>query len=78
MFAIVAALAMTGAIGYAFAVGDFGREGGVIIGLPWGVVGLVDLSVGFVISSTCVVYREGVNARSLTLLSRSPPPTAGW
>ncbi len=65
MIAIIGVLAMIGAIGYAFAVGDFSREGGVIIGLPWGVVTLVDLYVGFVIFSAWIVYREGVNARSL-------------
>jgi hypothetical protein len=65
LIAALGALAMLAAIGYAFAVGDFGREGGVILEMPWGVVSLVDLYVGLVLFSAWILFREGLTARSL-------------
>lgn len=50
--------AMTLAIGNAFLNGNFSAEGDVLLGLPWGVVSLVDLYVGFVLFSGWIVYRE--------------------
>lgn len=65
--AIAGLVAMGIAIGYAFLAGDFGREGAVIGGLPWGIVSLVDLYTGFILFSVWVVYRE-----------RSRPIAALW
>ena len=40
-------LAMTGILVYGFTVGDFLGEGRQLLAMPWGVVSLVDLYVGF-------------------------------
>ena len=58
-------LAMTGILIYAFAVGDFGSEGGQLLAMPWGVVSLVDLYVGFVLFSGWIVFRERSALRSI-------------
>ena len=51
-------LAMTGALLYAFTVGDFFQEGAQLLSMPWGIVSLVDLYVGFALFSGWIVYRE--------------------
>jgi hypothetical protein len=51
-------LAMAGALVYAFATGDFSGEGSVLLSMPWGIVSLVDLYVGFILFSGWVIYRE--------------------
>lgn len=51
-------VAMSAAIGYAFAVGDFGAEGSQILAMPWGIVSLVDLYVGFSLFGLWIFYRE--------------------
>ncbi|WP_420631873.1 DUF1475 family protein [Candidatus Leptofilum sp.] len=51
-------VAMSAAIGYAFAVGDFGGEGSQLLAMPWGIVSLVDLYVGFSLFALWIFYRE--------------------
>lgn len=51
-------LAMTAVLIYGFTVGDFAAEGSRLLRMPWGVVSLVDLYVGFVLFSAWIVYRE--------------------
>jgi Protein of unknown function (DUF1475) len=51
-------LAMTGILIFAFASGDFSAEGSKLLGMPWGIVSLVDLYVGFTLFSCWIVYRE--------------------
>ena len=51
-------LAMTGVLIYGFTVGDFFAEGSQLLAMPWGIVSLVDLYVGFTIFSMWIVYRE--------------------
>jgi hypothetical protein len=46
------------AIGYAFAVGDFGSEGSQLLAMPWGIVSLVDLYVGFSLFAMWIIHRE--------------------
>lgn len=58
VIATVGVLAMVLAIGNAFLVGDFGREGAVLTAMPWGIVSLVDLYVGFGLFAIWVVFRE--------------------
>jgi hypothetical protein len=55
---ILGALAMTGIIAYAFIAGDFATEGAILTSMPWGIVSLVDLYVGFTLFSAWIVYRE--------------------
>jgi hypothetical protein len=64
---ILGVLAMTAVIGYAFIAGDFAAEGAILTSLPWGIVSLVDLYVGFTLFSAWIVYRE-----------KSIPVTALW
>lgn len=51
-------LAMTAVLIYGFSVGDFGKDGALILQNPWGIVSLVDLYTGFVLFSAWIIYRE--------------------
>jgi hypothetical protein len=51
-------LAMTGILIYGFTVGDFSAEGSQLMSMPWGIVSLVDLYVGFSLFSCWIVFRE--------------------
>ena len=62
--ALLGLLAMTGVLIYGFTVGDFSGEGGQLLSMPWGIVSLVDLYVGFVLFSGWIVYRERSLAHS--------------
>jgi hypothetical protein len=55
---LVGLLAMTGILIYAFTTGNFSQEGGELLTMPWGIVSLVDLYVGFALFSIWIVYRE--------------------
>jgi hypothetical protein len=63
--ALLGLLAMTGVLVYGFAVGDFGGEGSQLLSMPWGIVSLVDLYVGFILFSGWIVYREKSIVRSV-------------
>jgi hypothetical protein len=58
------AIAMLVVISYGFIVGDFGGEGRQLLGMPWGIVSLVDLYVGFLLFSVWILFREGSSLRS--------------
>jgi hypothetical protein len=58
-------LAMTGVLVYGFTVGDFLGEGQELLAMPWGIVSLVDLYVGFTLFSAWIVFRERSFGRSL-------------
>ncbi|MFN2217191.1 MAG: DUF1475 family protein [Anaerolineae bacterium] len=58
LIALLGLLAMTGVLVYGFTVGDFAEEGKQLLSMPWGIVSLVDLYVGFVLFSGWIVYRE--------------------
>jgi len=58
VLSFIGILAMTAVIGWAFIVGDFSADGAKLLALPWGVVSMVDLYVGFTIFSVWIVYRE--------------------
>ncbi len=51
-------LAMTAVLIYGFTVGDFLTEGSKLMAMPWGIVSLVDLYVGFALFSCWIVFRE--------------------
>ncbi|MEJ2746910.1 MAG: DUF1475 family protein [Anaerolineae bacterium] len=51
-------LAMGAVLVYAFAVGDFRAEGSTLLAMPWGIVSLVDLYVGFALFAGWIIYRE--------------------
>jgi hypothetical protein len=58
VIALIGVLAMTGILVYAFTVGNFTEEGNKLLAMPWGIVSLVDLYVGFTLFSCWIVYRE--------------------
>lgn len=58
IISILGILAMTFIIARGFIVGDFGAEGSQLMSMPWGVVSLVDLYVGFTLFSLWIFYRE--------------------
>jgi hypothetical protein len=51
-------LAMTAVLIYGFTAGDFAAEGSQLTAMPWGIVSLVDLYVGFTLFSGWIVFRE--------------------
>jgi hypothetical protein len=63
--ALLGLLAMTAVLVYGFTVGDFAAEGNQLLSMPWGIVSLVDLYVGFVLFSGWIVYREKSAVRSI-------------
>ena len=63
--ALLGWLAMTAVLIYGFTVGDFAEEGKQLLSMPWGIVSLVDLYVGFVLFSGWIVYREKSVVRSI-------------
>ena len=56
--ALAGLLAMTGILIYGFTVGDFSAEGAKLLTMPWGIVSLIDLYVGFSMFSCWIVFRE--------------------
>lgn len=65
VIAALGILAMTGVLIFGFTVGDFGSDGSEIIQNPWGIVSLVDLYTGFILFSAWIIFREGLNLRSI-------------
>ena len=60
LIAFLGVLAMVAALVYAFTVGDFAAEGSQLASMPWGIVSLVDLYVGFTLFAMWIIYREPV------------------
>ena len=58
IIAALGLLAMTAILVYGFTAGDFAAEGTRLTSMPWGVVSLVDLYVGFALFSCWIVFRE--------------------
>lgn len=56
--ALLGLLAMSAVLIYGFTAGNFNAEGGQLMGMPWGIVSLVDLYVGFSLFSCWIVFRE--------------------
>jgi len=65
LIALLGVLAMTAVLIYGFTVGDFNAEGARLLSMPWGIVSMVDLYVGFILFSAWIVYREKSWWRSL-------------
>jgi hypothetical protein len=65
LIAFLGLLAMTTVLIYGFTAGDFAEEGKQLLSMPWGIVSLVDLYVGFVLFSGWIVYREKSVVRSV-------------
>jgi cytochrome bd-type quinol oxidase subunit 2 len=56
--ALLGVVAMSAVLIYAFTTGNFNQEGRQLLSMPWGIVSLVDLYVGFILFSGWIVYRE--------------------
>ena len=69
VISLIGLIAMAGIILYAFVVGDFFSEGKALLAMPWGIVSMVDLYVGFTVFSCWIAYRE-----NSCLLYTSPSP----
>lgn len=67
ILAALGALAMSIILIYAFVEGDFFREGRQLLAMPWGIVSLVDLYVGFFLFSGWILFRDGITL-----------PSVGW
>lgn len=64
VLASIGACAMIAILAFGFVTGDFGAEGRQLLAMPWGVVSLVDLYVGFLLFASWIIFREGVTLRS--------------
>ena len=49
---------MTAILIYGFTLGNFTAEGSKLLAMPWGLVSMVDLYVGFSLFSCWIVFRE--------------------
>ena len=58
LISLAGLLAMSAVLVFAFTQGDFSAEGSRLLAMPWGIVSLVDLYVGFTLFSAWIVYRE--------------------
>jgi hypothetical protein len=65
LIALLGLIAMTLILVYGFTRGNFTREGAKLLAMPWGIVSMVDLYVGFILFSGWIVYREESLARSV-------------
>ena len=58
LIVLIGLIAMTIVLIYGFTVGNFSGEGSKLLSMPWGIVSLVDLYVGFSLFSCWIVFRE--------------------
>jgi len=63
--ALIGLLSMTGVLIYGFTIGNFTEEGSILLSMPWGIVSMVDLYVGFILFSGWIAFRENSLKRSL-------------
>jgi hypothetical protein len=64
VLAWIGALAMAGVLIFGFTVGDFKGEGKELLSMPWGMVSMVDLYVGFFLFSAWILFREKSRLRA--------------
>jgi hypothetical protein len=62
--AVLGVVSMASILIYGFVAGDLSGEGQVLLSMPWGIVSLVDVYVGFILFSGWIVYREKSALRS--------------
>ena len=65
ILAVLGVLAVTAVLIYGLIAGNFSVDGGKIVQNPWGIVSLVDLYTGFLLFSAWIIFREGINLRSI-------------
>ena len=77
IIALAGLLAMTGILIYGFTIGNFSAEGSKLLKMPWGIVSLVDLYVGFALFSCWIVFREKAWLPSWDALTRPLTRSSG-
>jgi hypothetical protein len=65
IISLLGLLAMTAVLIHGFTAGNFSEEGTKLLAMPWGIVSLVDLYVGFSLFSGWIVFREKSALRSI-------------
>lgn len=65
IISLLGVLAMGGIILYGFIGGNFSEEGSRLLKMPWGLVSMVDLYIGFTLFSLWIIYREKSLVRSI-------------
>ncbi len=58
LISLLGVLAMAAVLFNGFTAGNFSGEGSQLLSMPWGIVSLVDLYVGFTLFSMWIIYRE--------------------
>jgi hypothetical protein len=58
IIAFLGMLAMGSALVYGFTQGSLSADGRILMSIPWGIVSLVDVYVGFTLFSGWIVFRE--------------------
>jgi hypothetical protein len=66
--AAAGALVMAATLVYGFTAGDLGADGSVLVGLVWGQVTLVDVSLAFLVAWGWMAWREANVLRAGSLL----------
>ncbi|MGL5351762.1 MAG: DUF1475 family protein [Clostridium sp.] len=66
-FFLLGAIAMACAIVYGLVIGDFKGDGGILLGIYWGQVTMLDIYLAFISFSLLVFYREGINIKSIII-----------
>lgn len=65
LIALLGLITMIFVLVYGFTRGNFSGEGAKLLAMPWGIVSMVDLYVGFILFSGWIIYREKSLARSV-------------
>jgi hypothetical protein len=55
---IIGLTAMSLVLLYGFIFGNFFVEGSKLLQMPWGIVSMIDLYIGFILFSAWIVFRE--------------------
>lgn len=58
ILALLGTIIMFTTLMYGFIVGEFFKEGSILMSIAWGQVSLVDVYIGFFLFSGWVIYRE--------------------
>jgi len=61
----IGAAGMAAVLIYALTRGDFSQEGARLLSMPWGIVSLVDLYVGFALLSGWILFRKASRGRAV-------------
>jgi hypothetical protein len=56
--AILGTLAMGATLIYGFSAGTLSQDGAALVKMPWGIVSLIDVYLGFILFCGWIVYRE--------------------